>query len=174
MVRWHEVTWYSKLGAIILFLGVVPVLCFYTGTQYQLTIDTNYSYPSVAQTTPAKPSGLIFHSTPTVACSLTTSSISGTASSTSIDIYVYGPNNGNGTAFDLGNGDWPGPLAFSLKNIPVVSGRWSATISPALQPGFYQINIGRPFDPKNLDADSRGDEACGNGSWDVLNTNPNQ
>jgi hypothetical protein len=36
-IKWHEVTWYSKLGAIILFLGVVPVLCFYIGTQYELT-----------------------------------------------------------------------------------------------------------------------------------------
>ena len=35
MIKWNEVTWYSKLGAIILFLIVVPVFCFYIGTQYQ-------------------------------------------------------------------------------------------------------------------------------------------
>jgi hypothetical protein len=37
MVQWNEVTWYSKLGAIILFIGVVPALCFYIGTQYAET-----------------------------------------------------------------------------------------------------------------------------------------
>ncbi len=36
MIRWHEVTWYSRWGAILLFLVVVPVLCFYIGTQYEL------------------------------------------------------------------------------------------------------------------------------------------
>jgi hypothetical protein len=35
MIKWNEVTWYSKWGAIILFLGIVPVLCFYIGIQYQ-------------------------------------------------------------------------------------------------------------------------------------------
>lgn len=33
-MKWNEVTWYSKLGAIILFIGVVPVLTFYIGMQY--------------------------------------------------------------------------------------------------------------------------------------------
>ena len=33
-IRWNEVTWYSRLAAIFLFLGVVPVLCFYIGLQY--------------------------------------------------------------------------------------------------------------------------------------------
>ncbi len=35
MIKWNEVTWYSRLGAIILFIGVVPALCFYIGTRYQ-------------------------------------------------------------------------------------------------------------------------------------------
>lgn len=34
-IKWHEVTWYSKLGAAVLFLGVVPALCFYIGVQYK-------------------------------------------------------------------------------------------------------------------------------------------
>lgn len=34
-IKWHEVTWYSKLGAIILFVGVIPPFAFYVGTQYQ-------------------------------------------------------------------------------------------------------------------------------------------
>ena len=33
-IQWHEVTWYSKLSAIILFIGVIPALCFYIGEQY--------------------------------------------------------------------------------------------------------------------------------------------
>ena len=35
MIKFNEVTWYSKLAAIIFFLGVFPALTFYIGTQYQ-------------------------------------------------------------------------------------------------------------------------------------------
>lgn len=38
-IRWNQVTWYSKLGAIIVFLGVVPALSFYVGQQYQSVYD---------------------------------------------------------------------------------------------------------------------------------------
>ena len=34
-IRWNEVTWYSKLLSIIFLLGVVPVLAFYIGVQYE-------------------------------------------------------------------------------------------------------------------------------------------
>lgn len=34
-MKWNEVTWYSKLGALILFLVVVPILCFYIGEKYE-------------------------------------------------------------------------------------------------------------------------------------------
>lgn len=44
MIRWNEVTWYSRLGAVILFLVVVPTLCFYIGTQYQLTISSSTDF----------------------------------------------------------------------------------------------------------------------------------
>ncbi len=37
-VKWNEVTWYSKLVAIVLFAGVVPALSFYIGLQYERTI----------------------------------------------------------------------------------------------------------------------------------------
>ncbi|MBX4192384.1 DKNYY domain-containing protein [Candidatus Parcubacteria bacterium] len=40
-IKWHEVTWYSKLGAIILFVGVVPALCFYIGIQYEKVLQSN-------------------------------------------------------------------------------------------------------------------------------------
>jgi hypothetical protein len=39
MIKWNKVTWYSKLGAVILFIGIVPTLTFYIGTQYQKTLD---------------------------------------------------------------------------------------------------------------------------------------
>jgi len=38
-IKWNEVTWYSKLGAAILFLGIVPVLSFHIGIQYALTVQ---------------------------------------------------------------------------------------------------------------------------------------
>lgn len=34
-IKWNEVTWYSKLGAVILFIVVVPILTFYIGRSYQ-------------------------------------------------------------------------------------------------------------------------------------------
>lgn len=36
-IQWNTVTWYSKLGAIILFILVVPMLTFYIGIQYEKT-----------------------------------------------------------------------------------------------------------------------------------------
>ena len=33
-------TWYSRLGAIIVFLLVLPTISFYIGTQYELTVRT--------------------------------------------------------------------------------------------------------------------------------------
>jgi hypothetical protein len=40
-MKWNEVTWYSKLAAIIFFLGIFPVLTFYIGMQYQRVQDLN-------------------------------------------------------------------------------------------------------------------------------------
>jgi len=40
-IKWNEVTWYSKLFAAIFLLGVLPVLAFYIGTQYELAIRAN-------------------------------------------------------------------------------------------------------------------------------------
>lgn len=36
-IEWNKVTWYSKLGAIILFIFIVPILCFYIGMRYEQT-----------------------------------------------------------------------------------------------------------------------------------------
>ena len=38
-IKFNEVTWYSKLAAILVFLLVLPILTFYIGTQYQKTAD---------------------------------------------------------------------------------------------------------------------------------------
>ncbi len=40
MIKWNEVTWHSRLGAIILFIAVIPTLSFYIGTQYEVTIES--------------------------------------------------------------------------------------------------------------------------------------
>ena len=34
-IKLNEVTWYSKLGAVILFLGVLPTVTFYIGMKYE-------------------------------------------------------------------------------------------------------------------------------------------
>jgi hypothetical protein len=39
-LEWNKVTWYSRMGAILLFLGVLPSISFYIGTQYELTAQT--------------------------------------------------------------------------------------------------------------------------------------
>lgn len=37
MIKFNQVTWYSKLAAIIFFIGVIPALTFYIGMKYQET-----------------------------------------------------------------------------------------------------------------------------------------
>ncbi len=44
-IKFNEVTWYSKLGAVVLFLLVVPVLTFYIGMKYQETAMVLNSTP---------------------------------------------------------------------------------------------------------------------------------
>src|SRR6185295_18676352 len=44
-IEWNKVTWYSKLGAIMLFIGVVPALTFYIGMQYQAVKDIQTAVP---------------------------------------------------------------------------------------------------------------------------------
>ena len=38
MIKFNQVTWYSKLAAAILFILVLPILTFYIGIQYQATM----------------------------------------------------------------------------------------------------------------------------------------
>lgn len=51
-IRWNKVTGYSKLGAIILFVGVIPALSFYIGTQYRLVRQTTSNNQQQSQITP--------------------------------------------------------------------------------------------------------------------------
>jgi hypothetical protein len=51
MIKWNEVTWYSKMGAIVVFLAIVPILSFYLGEQikslqYSDVSMQSYSAPS--------------------------------------------------------------------------------------------------------------------------------
>jgi hypothetical protein len=41
MIKFNEVTWYSKLCALLLFLVVFPALTFYIGMRYQEVISYN-------------------------------------------------------------------------------------------------------------------------------------
>ena len=34
-MKWNEVTWYSRMIAIVIFVGVLPTLSFYIGMQYK-------------------------------------------------------------------------------------------------------------------------------------------
>jgi hypothetical protein len=42
MIKFNEVTWYSKLAAVIFFLFVMPVWAFYVGIKYE---ESRQSYP---------------------------------------------------------------------------------------------------------------------------------
>jgi len=39
MIHWNEVTWYSRIAAIIVFVGIMPVVNFIIGVQYEQTSD---------------------------------------------------------------------------------------------------------------------------------------
>ena len=57
-IKWHEVTWYSKLGAIIFFIGVLPASTFYLGMAFQesTTPEVRLGGISATQVVPATPS----------------------------------------------------------------------------------------------------------------------
>ena len=43
IIKWNEVTWYSKLVTLILFLIILPLFCFYIGTEYQKINSIKYN-----------------------------------------------------------------------------------------------------------------------------------
>lgn len=38
LIEWNRVTWYSRVLALVIFLGLIPVISFYIGGEYQKTI----------------------------------------------------------------------------------------------------------------------------------------
>jgi hypothetical protein len=49
MIEWNRVTWYSRLAAIIFFIGVLPVLTFCMGKQYaEVRTQESYTVSTVA------------------------------------------------------------------------------------------------------------------------------
>lgn len=63
-IQFNTVTWYSKLGAVILFILVVPTLTFYIGRKYQETVTLleQSEVPSVTaskQSTLSRPTGSV-------------------------------------------------------------------------------------------------------------------
>jgi hypothetical protein len=55
-IKFNEVTWYSKLAAVILFIVVVPVLTFYIGMKYQevVSIENGQTVRVIADNFPNK------------------------------------------------------------------------------------------------------------------------
>jgi hypothetical protein len=51
MIKFNEVTWYSKLAAVIFFLAVLPILTFYIGMEYEKTEEAMMP-PSVVTSSP--------------------------------------------------------------------------------------------------------------------------
>ncbi len=43
MIKFNEVTWYSKLAAVLFFLAILPVFTFYIGMQYKEVQQLNMS-----------------------------------------------------------------------------------------------------------------------------------
>jgi hypothetical protein len=65
-MKWNEVTWYSRLGAIILFFGAIPALSFYIGMQYERVSEVNtgtvtvvVNHRGLSSTTPPTTTGSV-------------------------------------------------------------------------------------------------------------------
>ncbi len=51
-IEWNQVTWYSRLATIVVFVGLLPVLDFYIGVKYQ---ETNTAIINAAEASAIKP-----------------------------------------------------------------------------------------------------------------------
>jgi hypothetical protein len=72
----------------------------------------------------------------------------GAATDGLVDIYIYGPNNGNPADIGRSRSQGAGPLVFSERNIRVTDRRWSSSISHPLdaeQSSYYQINVNQTW-----------------------------
>ena len=63
-MKFNEVTWYSKLAAIIFFIGVLPSLTFYIGVRYEqvqnIVGEQSVETPAIFQKISQKESSLFF------------------------------------------------------------------------------------------------------------------
>jgi hypothetical protein len=55
MIQWNDVTWYSRLGAITVFIGALPALSFYVGTQYEASTPIQNAANSEEKLGPGQP-----------------------------------------------------------------------------------------------------------------------
>jgi hypothetical protein len=51
-VKWTQVTWYSRLAAIVFFMGIFPTLSFYIGLQYAFFLTENVVLSSTSALVP--------------------------------------------------------------------------------------------------------------------------
>ncbi len=78
-IEFNKITWYSKLAAVILFIGALPAWTFYIGMQYEKTLDAIQaaSFAGIYSTSenPAKSGGgAVTGTVPSCAPSATTTS----------------------------------------------------------------------------------------------------
>lgn len=50
IIEWNKVTWYSKLGALIVFIVVIPFLTFVIKNEYEKTIEVLDASSSLTET----------------------------------------------------------------------------------------------------------------------------
>ncbi|MEN9649131.1 MAG: hypothetical protein RL094_98 [Candidatus Parcubacteria bacterium] len=48
-IKWNEVTWYSRIAALIFFLLILPIWAFILGNKYQLA-KSSLQQPVMVQT----------------------------------------------------------------------------------------------------------------------------
>lgn len=48
LVTWNDVTWYSRLGGIVVVLGIIPLVSFYCGLEFARTVYETTEVPVVA------------------------------------------------------------------------------------------------------------------------------
>ncbi len=58
-IKFHEVTWYSKLLAVVFLLGIFPMFVFWLGRHYEQVVNENVQiavYSAIPSTDVPRPS----------------------------------------------------------------------------------------------------------------------
>ncbi len=61
---WHKVTWYSKLLAIVVFVGILPAIAFYIGMQYELAINGKPTTSAITVSVSGQKNNIVVSTTP--------------------------------------------------------------------------------------------------------------